>query len=131
MTESSLPTIISGAKSTFNILKEWRELKDNEKRQTETNTKTDDLLEIKRQNAQDRGRDIARAGDSGIVLSSFNDVLLSEDLKAAREIYDKQQKAREETLALRKQAKKERRNKRDKAFVYSVGLLSDFAGSGN
>lgn len=135
MTESYLPTVLSGAQSTFNLLKEWRESKNTEKshyQQADSimQDNADELREMKRQNAQERGQNIAKAGASGVALSSFNDALLSEDLKNAREMYDKQKKAREEAWALRKLAKKERRNRREKAFSYSVGLLSDFSGLG-
>ena len=85
---------------------------------------------MKRQNAEDRGKKVSKAGASGIDVSSFNDALLSEDLKNTRDIYDKQKQAQENAQALRKQAGKERRNRRDKAFSYSVGLLSDLSGFG-
>ena len=53
------------------------------------------------------------------------------DLKTAREVYDKEQQAREQAYSLRRQAKNERRNRKGKAFSYSVGLLTDFGGFGS
>ena len=126
---------MSATKNTFNLLKEWRDSKEAQKsyfHQADSLLKgnADEIRQMKRQNAEDRGKDISKAGASGIDISSFNDALLSKDLKAAQNMYDKQKQAQEQALALRKQAKNERRNRRDKAFSYSVGLLSDLSGFG-
>ena len=122
---------LSAAKSTFNLLKEWRESKEAQKayfHQADSllQDNAEEVRQMKRQNAEDIGKDISKAGASGINLSSFNDALFSENMKNTREIYDKQKKAQEQAQALRKQAKNEKRNRRNKAFSYSVGLLSDF-----
>ena len=122
---------LSAAKSTFNLLKEWRESKEAQKayfHQADSllQDNAEEVRQMKRQNAEDIGKDISKAGASGINLSSFNDALFSENMKNTREIYDKQKKAQEQAQALRKQAKNEERNRRNKAFSYSVGLLSDF-----
>ena len=127
---------LSAAQSTFNLLKECRDSKEAQKayfhqadRILQNNA--EEIRQKKRQNAEDIGKNIAKAGASGISLSSFNDALFSENLKNTREIYDKQKQAQEYVRSLRMQAKNERRNRRSKAFSYSVGLLSDFNAIGD
>ena len=121
---------LSATKNTFNLLKDWQNSKENQKaffyqadRLLQDNA--DEIRQMKRQNAEDRGKDISKAGASGVDLSSFNDALLSENLKNSRNIYDEQQKAQEQARALRKQGRNERKNRRNKTFSYAVGLLSD------
>ncbi len=136
MSKAAFSTLMNSAKSTFNLLKEWQDSKnaeddyyrqaDNVIRQNRNETQ-----KLKRENDEERGEAIAKAGASGINVSSFNDALLYNDLKTAREVYDKEQQAREQAYSLRRQAKNERRNRKGKAFSYSVGLLTDFGGFGS
>ena len=130
MAENRSAAALSATKNTFNLLKEWQKSKETQEacfHQAESFLKDNDgdIGNIKRQSAEERGKNISKAGASGIDLSSFNDALLSEDLKNTRNIYDKQKEAQEKAQALRKQAGNERRNRRNKSLSYSVGLLSD------
>ena len=129
MAENQSAATLSATKNTFNLLNEWQKSKETQeacfhqaKRLLKDND--EDIDKIKRQSAEERGKNISKAGASGIDLSSFNDALLSEDLKNARDVYDKQKQAQEKAQALRKQAENERRNRRNKSLSYSVGLLS-------
>ena len=135
MAKDQSAAALSAAKNTFNLLKEWHESKEAQKayfHQADSLLQNtfDEIRQMKRQKAEDRGKNISKAGASGIDLSSFNDAFLSQDLKEAQDIYDKQKQAQEEALELRRKAKKERQNRRDKAFSYSIGLLSDLSGFG-
>ena len=135
MAENQSAATLSATKNTFNLLKEWRESKEAQNayfHQADSLLQNafDEVRQMKRQSAEDRGKRVSKAGASGIDISSYNDALLSEDLKNIRDIYDKQKQAQENAGELRKQAKKEQRNRRDKAFSYSIGLLSDLSGFG-
>ena len=95
MANNKASAAFSGAKSSFNLMKEWQ---DSKAAQNSYFHQADSLLsdydneirQMKRQNAEDRGKKISKAGASGIDVSSFNDAILSEDLKNARDVYDKQ-----------------------------------------
>lgn len=135
MTGKQSAAALSATKNTFNLLKEWRDSKETQKSyfhqaKAVLQKNADEVLQMKHQNAENRGRNISKAGASGIDVSSFNDAIFSEDLKNARNIYDKQKQALEDARVLRKQAKNERKKRRDKAFSYSIGLLSDLSGFG-
>lgn len=126
MAENRSAAALSAVKNTFNLLKEWQKSKETQEdcfHQAKSLLKAndDDIDKIKRQSAEERGKNISKAGASGIDLSSFNDALLSEDLKNARNIHDEQKEAQ----ALKKQAESVKRNRRNKSLSYSVGLLLD------
>lgn len=128
MAENNFSTALSGVKNSFNILKEWR--KDNRKSYLhQANSllqeNQDELRRMDRRHEKDRGTDMTDIGASGIDKSSFNDALLAKDLENIREKDEKRRQANSEALELRKKASEEGRNRRDKAFSYSVGLLSD------
>lgn len=130
MAENRSAAALSAVKNTFNLLKEWQKSKETQEdcfHQAKSLLKAndDDIDKIKRQSAEERGKNISKAGASGIDLSSFNDAFLSEDLKNARNIHDEQKEAQEKAQALRKQAESVKRNRRNKSLSYSVGLLSD------
>ena len=115
----------SAVKKSFNVLKEWRDMRENQ--DSFYSDKDEEIRRIKRQQEEDQGVNITKAGASGIDLSSFNDALLSKDLENARKIHDERKKMQEELLALKQQAKNERKNRRNRVFSYSVGLLSDLS----
>ncbi len=132
MAKGNVSTAFSGAKSSFNLMKEWQASKtaqDSFFHQAARllNDNDEDVLKIKRQYAEDRGGNISKAGASGIDVSSFNDALLSEDLKNARDIYDKQKQAQTKAAALRNKAYNERQERWRKSLVFSTGLLSDWS----
>lgn len=135
MAENKLSTSLSGVKRTFNLLREWEESEDAEKSffhqaNSILRDNSDEIRQMKRQSAQDNGTNRAKASASGIDVSSFNDALLSEDLKHKREMYEKRKQAEEKAEILRKRARNEMENRQKKAFSYSVGLLSDISGLG-
>lgn len=136
MSKSAFSMLANSAKSTFNLLKEWQDSKDAEEnyfRQADDTIRKSraEAQKMKRENDEERGEAVAKAGASGINVSSFNDALLYNDLKTARDVYDKERQAAEQAGALRRQAGNERRNRKSKAFSYSVGLLSDLGGFGD
>ena len=136
MSKKGFSTLMNSAKNTFNLLKEWQDSKNTEKdyylqAHNTIRQSRDETEQLKRKNKKERGTAIAKAGASGINVSSFNDALLYNDLKTAREVYDKEQNARQQAAGLRRQAANERRNRKSKAFSYTVGLLSDFGSFGN
>ena len=135
MAENKLSTSLSGVKRTFNLLREWEESEDAEKSffhqaNSILRDNSDEIGQMKRQSVQDNGSNLAKASASGVDISSFNDALLSEDLKHKRKIYEKQKQNREKAENLRKQARNEMENRQKKAFSYSIGLLSDISGLG-
>lgn len=136
MSKAAFSTLMSSAKNTFNLLKEWQDsenAEDDYYRQANNviRQNRNETQKLKRESDEERGEAVAKAGASGINVSSFNDALLYNDLKTAREVYDKEQQAREQAYSLRRQAKNERRNRKSKALSYSIGLLTDFGGFGS
>lgn len=132
MAENKLSTSLSGMKNTFNLLKEWQESEEAEKsyfHQANSILKEndDEIMKMKWKNSEDRGKNVSRAGASGIDVSSFNDVLLAKDLKSRREIYERQTQAKEKAKKDMKRSQKEIEKRQKKAFSYSVGLLSDLS----
>ncbi len=133
MTTSAFSIFTNSAKNTFNLLKDWQTSKENEDdydRQADNVLKQTrhEIRKIKRENREEKGETIAKAGASGVSVSSFNDALMYNDLKTAQDVYEKQEQAREQAYNLRKQAQNERSNRKNKAFSYSIGLLTDFGG---
>ena len=132
MALNSFSAILSNARSSFNILKEWRNLKEDQDRQSNSilQNNDDDIRQTERKNRETQGEKISSAGTSGIDISSFNDALLSADLKNIREKYEKQQQAEEKIRELKSKSSADRKSKKDKLFSYSVKLLSDLNGWG-
>lgn len=135
MSKAVFSTLMNSTKNTFNLLKEWQDSKNTEDdyyRQADNiiRQNRNETQKMKRENEEERGEAVAKAGASGINVSSFNDALLYNDLKTARDVYDKEQQAGEQAYSLRRQAKNERRNRKGKALSYSVGLLTDFGSLG-
>ena len=133
MSNKNASAVFSGAKSSFNLIKEWRDSKaarDNYFHQADSLLKDseDEILRMKRQNEEERGKKISKAGASGINLSSFDDALLSDDLENARDVYDKRLQAQADAAALREKANGERRKKRGKSLSLSAELLPDWIG---
>lgn len=133
MSNKNASAVFSGAKSSFNLIKEWRDSKaarDNYFHQADSLLKDseDEILRMKRQNEEERGKKISKAGASGINLSSFDDALLSDDLENARDVYDKRLQAQTDAVALREKANGERRKKRGKSLSFSAELLPDWIG---
>lgn len=133
MVKNTASSTFSGVKSSFNLMKEWRASKEARKSyfHQANSLLSDENAEIqrmKRNHAEDRGKNVSKAGASGVDLSSFNDALLSEDLKSGRDIYDKQVQAQAKAAALRNKAHNERRKKWEKSLSLSADLLSDWGG---
>ena len=133
MAKSIFPAFMNSAKNTLNLLKEWQDSKETEKdyrRQADNVMRTNynETQKLKREKDEERGEAIAKAGASGVDVASFNDALLYGDLKSRQKIYDKKQQAADQAYSLRRQAKSERDKRKNKAFSYSVGLLTDFKG---
>ena len=133
MANNRASAAFSGVKSSFNLMKEWQASNAAQESyfHQANSLLSDDTTEIrrmKRQNAEDRGKNISKAGASGIDVSSFNDAILSEDLKNERDIYDKQMQAQAKAAALRNKAYGERRKRWGKSLSLSAELLSDWSG---
>ena len=133
MAKGNADAAFSGVKSSINLMKEWQTSKaaqDSCFHQSDSllNDSEADVRQIKRQNAESRGKIVSKAGASGIDVSSFNDLLLSEDLKNVCDIYDKRIQAQAKAAALRNKAYNERRKRRGKSLAFSADLLSDLGG---
>ena len=133
MTNNKASAAFSGVKSSFNLMKEWQASKaaqDSYFHQANSILSNDEaeIRQMKRQNAEDRGKNVSKAGASGIDISSFNDAILSEDLKKGRDIYDKQLQAQGKAALLRDKAYNERRKRWGKSLSLSADLLSDWSG---
>ena len=132
MAKNTTSAAFSGVKSSFNLMKEWQASKAAQEsyfHQADSLLNNDaEVRRMKRQNAEDRGKNISKAGASGIDVSSFNDAIMSEDLKNGRDIYDKQVEAQEKAAALRNKAYGERRKRWGKSLAFSTDLLSDWSG---
>lgn len=133
MANNKASKAFSGVKSSINLLNEWRsskEARDSYFRQADRllSDNDDDLRQITRRNAEEKGQKISKAGVSGIDLSSFNDAFLSEDLKNADDIRGRRARTEAEAAALRNKAYGERRKKWEKSLSFSAGLLSDWYG---
>ena len=125
--------LADSAKNTFNLLKEWRNSKSDEdeyrRRAKEVLRQTaDETRRMRNEKPAEIGKAVATAGASGVRVSSFDDAFLSADLETAKKAYDKEDEARSEAYELRRKAEKERRGRRDKAFSYSVGLITNLGG---
>ena len=106
--------LADSAKNTFNLLKEWRNSKSDEdeyRRQAKEVLRqtADETRRMRNEKSAEIGKAVAKAGASGVRVSSFDD-------------------ARSEAYELRRKAEKERRGRRDKAFSYSVGLITNLGG---
>lgn len=125
----------NSAKNTFNLLQEWKNSKEKEDdyyfqaqetlRKNQRNTQ-----KLKQKNKEEQGASIAKAGASGVKVSSFNDALFYNDLKNTQEIYENERNAQQQYNSLRKKAKSEKRNRNAKLLSYSIGLISKFPGFG-
>ena len=129
---NSASSFFSSIGKSFNLLREWRESKETQdsffhQANSILKENADNIRQSERQNNEERGKDISNAGASEIDVSSFNDALLAKDLKNIREEYNKRAQANAEARNLRKKAGKEREKRRDKAFSYSINLLSDLS----
>lgn len=125
--------LADSAKNTFNLLKEWRDSQSDEdeyRRQAKDvlNRTADETRRMRSEKSADVGKAVAKAGASGVKVSSFDDAFLAADLETAKKAYDKEEEARSQAYELRRKAEKERRNRRDKAFSYSVGLITGLGG---
>lgn len=123
----------NSAKTTLTLLKSWDggddSAADCDAEAGETLRRAAaDIREIRRKNAEEKGENIARAGSSGIDVSSYNDALLYNDLKAAREAFDVRDRAEREATVLRRKANRSRVGATDRALAFSVNLLKSVGG---
>ena len=123
----------NSAKTTLTLLKNWDggddSAADYDAEAGETLRKAAaDIREIRQKNAEEKGENIARAGSSGIDVSSYNDALLYNDLKAAREAFDVRDRAEREAVVLRRKASRSRVGATDRALASSVNLLKSVGG---
>ena len=123
----------NSAKTTLTLLKNWDggddSAADYDAEAGETLRKAAaDIREIRQKNAEEKGENIARAGSSGIDVSSYNDALLYNDLKAAREAFDVRDRAERKAVVLRRKASRSRVGATDRALAFSVNLLKSVGG---
>ena len=133
MAKNLTSAAFSGVKSSFDLIKDWQASKAAQEAyfhqaNSLLNENEAEIRKMKRKNAENRGKNVSKAGASGIDVSSFNDALLSEDLKNNRDIYDKQVQAQAKASALRNKAYNERRKKWGKSLSLSADLLADWSG---
>ena len=133
MAKNTTSAAFSGVKSSFNLMKEWQASKAAQEAyfhqaNSLLNENEAEIRKMKRENEEERGKNVSKAGASGIDVSSFNDAVLSEDLKNDRDIYDKQVQTQAKASALRNKAYAERRKRWKKSLSLSADLLSDWSG---
>ena len=133
MAKDTTSAAFSGVKSSFNLMKEWQASKAAQEdyfRQANSilNDNEAEIRRMKSDRDEERGKTVSKAGASGIDVSSFNDAVLSEDLKNSRDIYDKQVQAWAKAAALRSKGNYERRKRWGKSLALSADLLSDWSG---
>lgn len=82
-----------------------------------------DEKKLRRENAEERGRNLANIGASGVTAASYDDALLYNDLKTEQEAdFNKKQAADE----ARKTLRKARAEKKAARLKYSLSLLDAF-----
>lgn len=82
-----------------------------------------DEKKLRRENAEERGRNLANIGASGVTAASYDDALLYNDLKTEQEAdFNKKQAADEARRTLRKA----RAEKKAAKLKYSLSLLDSF-----
>lgn len=82
-----------------------------------------DEKKLRRENAEERGRNLANIGASGVTAASYDDALLYNDLKTEQEAdFNKKQAADEARRTLRKA----RAEKKAARLKYSLSLLDAF-----
>lgn len=131
--KNAASSFADSAKTTLTLLKNWDggngDADDYNAEADEALRQADrDVREIRRKNAEEKGENIARAGSSGIDVSSYNDALLYNDLKAARDAFDVRERAREKAGVLRRKASRSRVGATDWALAFSVNLLKNIGG---
>ena len=129
--KNAASSFADSAKTTLTLLKNWDggNADDYNAEADEALRQADrDVREIRRKNAEEKGENIARAGSSGIDVSSYNDALLYNDLKAARDAFDVRERAREKAGVLRRKASRSRVGATDRALAFSVNLLKNIGG---
>lgn len=117
--------------TTSKVLTIRQDWKDAKRAYRETKDEVRSLLEknawdekkLRRENAEERGRNLANIGASGVTADSYDDALLYNDLKTEQEAdFNKKQTADEARRTLRK-ARAERKAAKLK---YSLSLLDTF-----
>ena len=78
---------------------------------------------LRRENAEERGKNLSRIGASGVKVSSYDDALLYNDLKTEQEADFNKKQARDEANRTLRKARTERKAAKLK---YSLSLLDEF-----
>lgn len=82
-----------------------------------------DEKKLRRENDEERGKNLSRIGASGVKVSSYDDALLYNDLKTEQEADFNQKQARDEA---NRTLRKARAEKKAAKLKYSLSLLDSF-----
>lgn len=82
-----------------------------------------DEKKLRRENAEERGRNLANIGASGVTAASYDDALLYNDLKTEQEADFNKKQATDEA---RRTLRKARAEKKAARLKYSLSLLDAF-----
>lgn len=82
-----------------------------------------DEKKLRRENDEERGKNLSRIGASGVKVSSYDDALLYNDLKTEQEADFNKKQARDEANRTLRKARAERKAAKLK---YSLSLLDEF-----
>lgn len=82
-----------------------------------------DERKLRRENDEERGKNLSRIGASGVKVSSYDDALLYNDLKTEQEADFNKKQARDEANRTLRKARAERKAAKLK---YSLSLLDEF-----
>jgi len=128
MDTKKIKDAVGTASKVLTVRQDWKDAK---RAYRETKDEVRSLLEknawdekkLRRENAEERGRNLANIGASGVTAGSYDDALLYNDLKTEQEAdFNKKQTADEARRTLRK-ARAERKAAKLK---YSLSLLDTF-----
>lgn len=128
MDTKKIKDAVGTASKVLTVRQDWKDAK---RAYRETKDEVRSLLEknawdekkLRRENAEERGRNLANIGASGVTAASYDDALLYNDLKTEQEAdFNKKQTADEARRTLRK-ARAERKAAKLK---YSLSLLDTF-----
>lgn len=128
MEKSKLTESVKKSSKILTIRQDWKDAK---RAYRDSKEEAAALLEknawdernLRRENDEERGKNLSRIGASGVKVSSYDDALLYNDLKTEQEADFNKKQARDEANRTLRKARAERKAAKLK---YSLSLLDEF-----
>lgn len=128
MEKSKLTESVKKSSKILTIRQDWKDAK---RAYRDSKEEAAALLEknawdernLRRENDEERGKNLSRIGASGVKVSSYDDALLYNDLKSEQEADFNKKQARDEANRTLRKARAERKAAKLK---YSLSLLDEF-----